>query len=355
MSPSRPRIRSHARAALAAVLLAAAAIGGAAAPARALTVGIADNKPDMFADPRFGAAGIRIARLSVGWDALSSPWQLAEIDAWLGAAQAANVEPLVSFGHSRTDRRSLPTPERFLFEFRRFRARYPWVRDFATWNEGNHCGEPTCHRPQLVAAYYRKLRRECPGCRILAAEVLDQPNMVRWVRAFRHTAPRGAALLGAAQLHRRQPRPRPRHAPPPARGQRPDLVHGDGRHRRPAQPPQGDVPRVGAPCRDGDPLRLPAARPAQPPRDARLRLPVERRPAAADVGLGARRPDRPRPPGAAGAHASAPAPAAAPARRCDRRHDAAPSAAHRSRRSGFENQRSANGSSLKGATPHEAP
>src|SRR3954447_17732090 len=188
MSPSRPRIRSPARAALAAVLLAAAAIGGAAAPARALTVGIADNKPDMFADPRFGAAGIRIARLSVGWDALSSPWQLAEIDAWLGAAQAANVEPLVSFGHSRPDRRSLPTPERFLFEFRRFRARYPWVRDFATWNEANHCGEPTCHRPQLVAAYYKALRRECRQCRIIAAEVLDMPNMVSWVRSFRRAA-----------------------------------------------------------------------------------------------------------------------------------------------------------------------
>ena len=49
----------------------------------------------------------------------------------------------------------LPTPERFLFEFRRFRARYPWVSEFATWNEANHCGEPTCHRPELVAAYYR--------------------------------------------------------------------------------------------------------------------------------------------------------------------------------------------------------
>jgi hypothetical protein len=188
MSPSRPRIRSPARAALAAALLTAAAFAGAAIPARALTVGVADNKPDMFADPRFGAAGIRIARLSVGWDALSSPWQLAELDAWLGAAQAAHVEPLVSFGHSRTDRRRLPTPERFLFEFRRFRARYPWVRDFATWNEANHCGEPTCHRARLVAAYYRKLRRECPGCRILAAEVLDQPNMVRWVRTFRRAA-----------------------------------------------------------------------------------------------------------------------------------------------------------------------
>src|SRR3954449_13389269 len=208
MSRPRPRIRSPARAALAAVLLAAAAIGGAAAPARALTVGIADNKPDMFADPRFGAAGIRIARLSVGWDALSSPWQLAEIDAWLAPPRAGNVEPLVSFGHSRTDRRSLPTPERFLFEFRRFRARYPWVNEYAAWNEANHCGEPTCHRPALVAAYYRSMRRDCPTCRPLAAEVLDMPNMVTWGRAFRRHAreePRYWGLHNYIDANRRRP------------------------------------------------------------------------------------------------------------------------------------------------------
>jgi hypothetical protein len=159
-----------------------------AAPAGALTVGIADNKADMFFDPRFAASGIKQARISVGWAALSSPWQTEQLDQWLTAAHNAGVEPLVSFGHSRTDRRSLPTPERFLFEFRRFRARYPWVREFATWNEANHCGEPTCHRPELVAAYYRKLRRDCSDCRILAAEVLDMPNMVSWVRSFRRHA-----------------------------------------------------------------------------------------------------------------------------------------------------------------------
>jgi hypothetical protein len=161
---------------------------GCAAPAQALTVGIADNKPDMFLDPRFAAAGIGQARLSVGWDALTSPWQTEQLDQWLDAARAAHVEPLVSFGHSRTDRHRLPSPERFLFEFRRFRARYPWVTTFATWNEANHCGEPTCHRPQLVAAYYKALRRECRECRILAAEVLDMPNMVSWVRSFRRAA-----------------------------------------------------------------------------------------------------------------------------------------------------------------------
>jgi hypothetical protein len=160
----------------------------AAAPAAALTVGIADNKADMFFDPRFQASGVQHARISIGWDALSSPWQTEQLDRWLTAARKDGVAPLVSFGHSRTDRRSLPTPDRFLFEFRRFRARYPWVREFATWNEANHCGEPTCHRPALVAAYYRSLRRECPDCRILAAEVLDMPNMVSWVRSFRRRA-----------------------------------------------------------------------------------------------------------------------------------------------------------------------
>jgi hypothetical protein len=185
---SSPHKRMPHRRRVALVLVGLSAAAGVASPANALTVGIADNKPDMFFDPRFAAWGMSQARLSVGWDALSSPTELAQLDSWLNAAHAANVDPLISFGHSRTDRRSLPTPERYLYEFRRFRTRYPWVHEYATWNEANHCGEPTCHRPRLVAAYYRKLRRECPGCQILAAEVLDMPNMVRWVRAFRRAA-----------------------------------------------------------------------------------------------------------------------------------------------------------------------
>jgi hypothetical protein len=170
------------------ILLALAATLVVAAPASALTVGIGDQKPDMFSDPLFKATGVSHVRLSVAWDALTSPWQTAELDQWLDAAKAANQTPLISFDHSRINRRLLPTPERFLYEFRRFRARYPWVKEYATWNEANHCGEPTCHRPALVAAYYRKLRIECPTCRILAAELLDLPNMVPWVQAFRHAS-----------------------------------------------------------------------------------------------------------------------------------------------------------------------
>jgi hypothetical protein len=170
---------------LLATLLAAAAVLALAAPAGAVGIGIADQKADMFADARFGSSGLRYARLAVGWDALDSPWQVAQLDAWMNGARATGVIPLVSFSHSRTQRRLLPSPSRFRLEFRRFRARYPWVREFATWNEANHCGEPTCHRPRLVAAYFRKMRLECPSCRLLGAEVLDMPNMVEWVRTFR--------------------------------------------------------------------------------------------------------------------------------------------------------------------------
>jgi hypothetical protein len=160
----------------------------AAPSADALTIGIADQKPDMFTDLRFLASDLHYARRAIPWDTLTSPTQTAGLDAWLAAARNAHVNPLLSFTHSSTDRRRLPTPERLLYEFRRLRERYPWVTDYASWNEANHCGEPTCHRPALVAAYWRKLRRECPTCRILAAEVLDMPNMTSWVKDFRRAA-----------------------------------------------------------------------------------------------------------------------------------------------------------------------
>jgi hypothetical protein len=168
-----------------ALLISLALALAAPAPAGAVVVGIGDQKPDMFGDPRFRALKIKHARINVPWDAMRHGWQVAEIDAWMNAARSQGVHPLVSFGHSRVRRRSLPRPDTFRREFRRFRARYPWVSNFATWNEANHCGEPVCRRERLAAAYFRKLQQECPRCRILAAEVLDMPNMLKWVRNFR--------------------------------------------------------------------------------------------------------------------------------------------------------------------------
>lgn len=153
-------------------------------------VGVGDQKVAMFTDARFRALGISHARLLVPWDALTSSWQRPAIAEWMKAARKSGVEPLITFGRSRLEgqRRSLPTQSRFRYEFRQFRKLYPWVRNYATWNEANHCGEPTCNRPELVAAYYRAIKAECPSCRVLAAEVLDMPNMTRWVKAFRKAA-----------------------------------------------------------------------------------------------------------------------------------------------------------------------
>ena len=59
------------------------------------------------------------------------------------------------------------------------------MRTFATWNEANHCGEPTCHQAALVAATTTRSAAKCPSCKILAAELLDMPNMTSWVKEFR--------------------------------------------------------------------------------------------------------------------------------------------------------------------------
>ena len=169
-------------------LLAAVACFAPASPASARTlpqIGIADQKPDMFGDARMATLGIKHVRQTVSWDALRHGWQRGELDVWMQGALQRQTEPLITFGHSRVHSRLLPSPRRFRREFRAFRARYPWATTFATWNEANHCGEGTCRRARLVAAYYRQLRAECKTCTILAAEVLDTPSMARWMRDFR--------------------------------------------------------------------------------------------------------------------------------------------------------------------------
>jgi hypothetical protein len=154
-------------------------------------IGIADQKASVFADERLRDLGLGYARRSVAWDALRFADQRADLDDWVREAQLMGAEPLITFARSRkiTGREHRPpTAVQFLREFLHFRKRYPGVKTWSAWNEANLCGVGTCEKPELVASYFNAIRRNCPGCKVVAADLLDQPNMVRWVRAFRRAA-----------------------------------------------------------------------------------------------------------------------------------------------------------------------
>ena len=198
-----------------AVPLASAAMAAHPAAARSAAakktvhplVGIGDDKPDMFSDPRFLALGIRIVRYDMSWDALTVPYQRAAVTAWMDAAKRHGLVVLVTIDHSDrviyrkvkvdgktrlkafSQTRVLPTEAEYISAFRAFRKRFPWVREFATWDETNYYGEATYDREALVASYYRGLRAACPSCTILAAEFLDVDlheavSMTTWAAAF---------------------------------------------------------------------------------------------------------------------------------------------------------------------------
>ena len=171
------------------------------ASARKALVGIGDQKLHMFDDPRFSWLGIRKARLVVPWYLATSkgnPGEVAHVDRWLRTARRHGVEPLISFGHGWDGplERYLPTRAEFGRAVTAFRRKWPWVRVFITWNEANHCSQPTCRFPRRAAAYFDALRQRCRGCTILATSLVDQANMVRWLRRFRRAARSPVRIIG---------------------------------------------------------------------------------------------------------------------------------------------------------------
>jgi len=185
--------------------LAVPAAAGAQEPAPVsdhVTVGISEQSPDLFEDPRFRTTGITNARLIVPYDVVKRGglW-LHVTDVWLDRARRDGIEPLVSFSHSLVKRRQfrLPSVAGYAARVREFRARYPWVNTFSTWNEANHKGtQPTGRHPRRVAVYYRALKKQCVGCTVVAVEILLNHSWRtwRWIRRFRERAGPGPYIFG---------------------------------------------------------------------------------------------------------------------------------------------------------------
>jgi hypothetical protein len=142
----------------------------------------------MLEDARFAALGLRDSRLVVPYDVASDPAQLARYAPVLDTAHARRIRMLVSFGARPAAPGHLPSVREYRRAVRAFRARFAWIRDLGAWNEANHASQPTARHPDRAAQLYNALRAECPGCRIVAADVLDQAGFARWVRRFRRVA-----------------------------------------------------------------------------------------------------------------------------------------------------------------------
>jgi hypothetical protein len=147
----------------------------------------------MFTDPRFRELAIKRARIVVPWNVAFSPSDRAYLERWLIAARQAKVEPFVHFGAatgSRCPRAPcvLPSVRDYARAFRAFRRRYPGVRTVGVWNEANQRAQPTFRNPARAARYFNVARQACRGCDVVAADVLDDPNMTAWLSTFRRYA-----------------------------------------------------------------------------------------------------------------------------------------------------------------------
>jgi hypothetical protein len=181
-------------------------------------VGIGDQSASIFSTPRFTALGIKRVRYLVPWDWRRVAGQTAEVDGYLKAARAAGKEVFVTFTasrgcfsdgrYSRAVRCRAPSSKAYSRSFRAFRSRFRFVRVFAPWNEANHVSQPTRRSPARAASYYNVVRRHCRGCTIVAADVLDQSGVDRYLRAFLRRAagsPRRFGLHNYSDVNRRRP------------------------------------------------------------------------------------------------------------------------------------------------------
>lgn len=173
------------------LLAAAVTFGGATAAQAKLAVGIADNKVDMFTDPRFTALKVKYVRVMVPYDAMHDFAQRTWLDGWMAGAKAGGLKPLVTFDRSRKRTSHNPSAAQMATSLKDVRKRYPFVKEFATWNEAN-----INKRPETVARWWLAMRKACPSCTILGADLLDRNNVGTWAQRFVKAAKRTPKVWG---------------------------------------------------------------------------------------------------------------------------------------------------------------
>ena len=179
---------------VAAVVL--AGCGLAASPDRsqaAISVGIGEQDASMFTDPLFTKLKVKRGRYFPSWNVALKKKEAAWLDIWVGQAQAARVEPLISFTAAIGSRCpakpcKMQSVSEYTKAFKAFRKRWPQVKVVSPWNEANHRSQPTFKNPKRAAQYFNVVRSRCSGCKVVAADVIDEVNMESWLKTFKRTA-----------------------------------------------------------------------------------------------------------------------------------------------------------------------
>lgn len=194
--------RASARLRLLLTVLVAAGCLAPVAPASAkLQIGLSEQSPGVFADPLFAPLKMHYGRIVVPWNiGRRHDYWPGILDAWLAGAARDHVQPHVAFGEPSYSDKLIgrgPTHAQYWLAFAAFRKRWPQVRVFTPWNEETFYRAPTYRNPGLAAWYYRIVRRQCPTCTVVAADLLDLPNLTSWLRGFlRHVGHARPRLWG---------------------------------------------------------------------------------------------------------------------------------------------------------------
>lgn len=162
------------------------------ASAFAYITGLGDEQPSMFASPYFKALHVKIARYIVPYDAADVPRDLAIATAWIKAAEAQGIKPLIAFYHSRNSPTKMPDPGKYQAEVKKFIADFPEIKEYQPWNEMNRGNVPhlfSSPSAKQSAQYYLALRHVAGSRRtVTGADVLDSTSIsstLRYIAQFK--------------------------------------------------------------------------------------------------------------------------------------------------------------------------
>lgn len=169
-------------------------------------VGIGEQRVGMYSDSAFAPLKLKRVRYLVPWDWRRQSFQKAEVEAYMAAARSKRMDVLVHFTasrgcwngkrYSKAKHCRAPSAKKYAASVRAFRKAFPYVKTFGAWNEANHISQPTYKSPKLAARYFDTLTKVCRKCTIVAVDLLDSSNLLRYAKAFKRRAHHRVRIWG---------------------------------------------------------------------------------------------------------------------------------------------------------------